>query len=756
MRAKLVQRLILTTIILSGVFFLFQLVMMSQSLSDGTVFRASDETNPWQEKGSLVSIIDDRQNELLDGDLILEVESVSLLNWIDRAFCFSDNCSRFPVIQDGTSVNYKIERDGQIQFVRAHYRPYPLWQVMLQSSGSLTFTVGTYIMFLFLMLKQPDEPGIQAMALMASGFLLSSRWLFGISIVDVLNPVSFWVYLFLTHICYIIGSVGFLHFTLVFPKPLPLINRYSWTISFLYLSIYLIFGTLFLIYAFTTANKLLWLAYANILSTFLDTFVSISAVVAIIISYRSLTRDSERQQIQIISFSVMIVMVFALVLHALPQLLNGSKLISTDGLSYIAMLIPVTIVFTIQRHHLWNIDPIINRALVYSSLSAIIMLIYMVTVAFTGELLRVQASSMNGLIATGIVAVIFQPLRERLQKIVNRIMYGERDDPALVLSRLAHHLETANMPSAILPNLVETIAYTLKIPYVAIWLLAENATMEVVAEWGKAPEQREMISLVYYNEIIGNLVVAPRRKNEHFTRDEQTLLTTIATLTATTVRSTQLSDELRFSRQRIVTAREEERRRIRRDLHDGLGPQLASQTLALEAIAQQMISNPEKAQSILESLQAQAHEAISDVRRLVYDLRPPALDDLGLIGALKQTASRYESHKLHFKFEIFDMLPDLPAAIETAVFRITQEAMTNVVRHAEASHCILRLYCTGHDMIVEIEDNGCGLVEGYTPGIGLLAMKERAAELNGDVNIDSLPGGGTLIRTELPLGVYGE
>lgn len=425
----------------------------------------------------------------------------------------------------------------------------------------------------------------------------------------------------------------------------------------------------------------------------------------------------------------------------------------------LAMLFPLSIGIGILRHNLFDIDIIINRALVYGILTALIIVLYVVIVSALGGLVQAQTSVLSGLVATGIVAVLFQPLRDRLQKIVNHVLYGQRDDPAAVLSRLAYHLETADTPAAILPNLVQTIAHTLKIPYVAIWLSAESDQsdhMEVVAEWGNSPEQREMISLTYQNRTVGHLVVAPRSRNEHFTAGEQMLLATIAALTAITVRAVQLSDELRHSRQRIVTAREEERRRIRRDLHDGLGPQLASQTLGLGAVAQLMPTNQQKALALLESLQAQAHEAILDVRRLVYDLRPPALDDLGLVEALRQSMSRYETGRLRFSFDVTNMQADLPAAVETAAFRIAQEAITNVVRHAGATHCRVRLVCTDNDMVIEIQDDGCGLPEAYRTGIGLHTIRERATELGGLTTIESLATGGTRVRTKLPLEVSDE
>jgi signal transduction histidine kinase len=422
----------------------------------------------------------------------------------------------------------------------------------------------------------------------------------------------------------------------------------------------------------------------------------------------------------------------------------------------LTFIIPVTCGIAIIRHGLWDIDVIINHSLVYASLTALIIAIYIVIVGGLGTMFQTQTNVLSGLVAAGIIAMLFQPLRVRLQLGVNRLLYGERDDPAAVLTRLAHHLETADTPAAILPNLVQTIAHTLKIPHVAIWLPISGKQFEPVAAWGESPGHVEMIPLIYQKETIGHLIVAPRGPHESFNRSEQQLLHTIAALTANTVRAVQLSDELRRSRHRIVTAREDERRRLRRDLHDGLGPQLASQSLGLEAVAQLFPANPEKAQALLNTLKMQAQEAMLDVRRLVYDLRPPALDDLGLIGALQQSASRYQTGVLSFSFDVPAKLPDLPAAVETAVYRIAQEAMTNVLHHAQATLCTVRLFCKDAHLIVEVRDNGTGLSQNHPSGVGLQAMEERTTELNGQFQLESQPGSGTLVRSRLPLEVDDE
>jgi signal transduction histidine kinase len=159
---------------------------------------------------------------------------------------------------------------------------------------------------------------------------------------------------------------------------------------------------------------------------------------------------------------------------------------------------------------------------------------------------------------------------------------------------------------------------------------------------------------------------------------------------------------------------------------------------------------------LLSSLKLQAQEAIRDVRRLVYDLRPPALDDLGLIGALQQSASQYETGLLRFDFDMPATLPELPAAVETAVYRIALEAMTNVVHHAQATLCRVRLFCTDAHVIIEVHDNGQGLSQNHHSGVGLQAMRERTTELNGQFLLESMPGGGTRVQARLPREAYGE
>jgi signal transduction histidine kinase len=218
------------------------------------------------------------------------------------------------------------------------------------------------------------------------------------------------------------------------------------------------------------------------------------------------------------------------------------------------------------------------------------------------------------------------------------------------------------------------------------------------------------------------------------------------------VHAVRLTADLQSSRERLVATREEERRRLRRDLHDGLGAQLAGLNVQAGTLRRLIPTDPDAADELVVELREELRGAISDIRRLVYDLRPPALDDLGLVEALRQLAERYgsESGQLRVLVEAPEDIPDLPAAVEVAVYRIMQEALTNVVRHARARTCVVRL-AVDDDAALEIVDDGVGIPAQRSVGVGLSSMHERASELGGSCIVESTRERGTRVLVRLPL-----
>lgn len=442
---------------------------------------------------------------------------------------------------------------------------------------------------------------------------------------------------------------------------------------------------------------------------------------------------------------------------------------SVTGLGWFLSLniVPAALAIAVTRYHLWDIDLVINRTLVYGTLTACVFGIYALLVGAMGAFFHAQGNWLIAFLATGLVAIIFQPLRERLQRGVNRLLYGHRDEPFEVLARLGQRVEDTFAPERVLPTMVETIAETLKLPYVAI-AMQRGERLQIAESYGKPATMPQSYPLTYQGEVIGQLLVARRAPDEAFTAGEERLLQNIAQQAGTAVHALQLTADLQRARQQIVTSREEERRRLRRDLHDGLGPSLAAQILKLGSARALLANQPEMADRLLAEMETDIESTLADVRRIVYDLRPAELDQRGLAGALRAYAEAVESGELGdthpnltVHLDIPDALPSLPAAVEVAAYHIAREALTNVVRHAQAQHCTLHLAADGGEdghLHLSIRDDGLGFSGGTRAGVGLptgvgiTSMRERAAELGGTCTIEAQPGAGTRITAVLPLG----
>ncbi len=413
----------------------------------------------------------------------------------------------------------------------------------------------------------------------------------------------------LINILRFLGEISISLFGCLFP-----IGRFvpRWT-GFLALGSVIIWG----IYIFVPAAS----SPSSILATIIFVLILLSLgciVGAQVYRYRRVSNLMQRQQTKWVIFGLGIFAGGIMVWTGLSALLFFQGMFadvlvrSLFNVSqiFLWLLIPFSIGFAILRYRLWDIDIIINRTLVYGILTMSVIGIYALVVGTLGALLQVQGNFFIALLGAGLVAVLFQPLRLRLQSGVNRLMYGERDTPDKVISRLGQRLETTLAPDAVLPTIVETVAQALKLPYTAITLKSISATNSVLASeavmqgstlkqsgafvpaasFGQVPEEDLIhLPLVYQNEQIGELLLAPRAPGETFAPADRALLSDLARqagIAAHAVRLTadlqRLAVELQHSRIQLVTTREEERRRLRRDLHDGLGPALGSLTLQLD------------------------------------------------------------------------------------------------------------------------------------------------------------------------------
>ncbi len=423
------------------------------------------------------------------------------------------------------------------------------------------------------------------------------------------------------------------------------------------------------------------------------------------------------------------------------------------GLFALTLGVPLAIAIAILRHRLYDIDVVLNRAIVYAGMSLFVVAAYVLGVGVLSALLGQGQDPGLGVsvLATGLIAVVFQPLRAALQRAVNRRLYGRRDEPMTVVAALGERFEAGDSDQALLASMTETITRALRVPYAEI--VANTAGAALVFS-GRAPAGAalEDFPLRYRGDPLGTLRVAPRA-GERLSAGDRVLLTTLARQASLAAHAARARSALQLSREAIVAAREEERRRLRRDLHDGLGPTLASVAQRIDAAGGLTQTDPQAAIRMLADARAAMGGAIADLRQAAYALRPPSLDELGLVSAVREDAQRLlppGGPALDVRVE--GMLPPLSAAAEAAAYRIAMEAITNVIKHARATRCEVVFASHTGALRVDIADDGLGIAAGAPTGVGTHAMRERAEEMGGRVEIAGRDPHGTRVRAVLPIG----
>ncbi|EFC83914.1 sensor histidine kinase [Parafrankia sp. EUN1f] len=427
----------------------------------------------------------------------------------------------------------------------------------------------------------------------------------------------------------------------------------------------------------------------------------------------------------------------------------------------------VVVVAVVLANRVYAIEVVLNRTLVYVLLTAFVAAVYAAGVAVLAAFGQAVGGPWSVAAALG-AAFSLAPAHSRVQRIVNRFLYGERDEPHTVATRVAARLETAGSVEALLPSLVEALARTLRLPRATVELRGDDGSVQAVtyADTGDAGNETDRSAgaatarfpLVHQGEEIGALVVGLRSGQGTLGVRESRLLTDIARQVAVAASNVRLTEALMRSRERIVSAAEEERRRLRHDLHDGLGPVLTAAATKLDAARNIAGRDLPRATSLLADVRRDLTSALADLRRLVYALRPPALDELGLLAALRETL---RGAALPVTLTAPDTLPPLPPAVEVAAYRIVTEAVTNVARHAGATRCDVTIDCA-EALTIEIRDDGqarrsegrTASTASWTPGVGLTSMRERATALGGTWSGGPTAAGGRVV-VELPRTLAG-
>jgi signal transduction histidine kinase len=415
------------------------------------------------------------------------------------------------------------------------------------------------------------------------------------------------------------------------------------------------------------------------------------------------------------------------------------------GLSMVPL--PAACLVAVLQSQLWNIDLVVSRSLSYAALTASVVAVYVACVGLLGGLLGRTTGA--PLVATAVVAVCVEPLHRRLRAVVNKLVYGEPDNPFTVLSRAGRRLEGArdgaSVAHEVLPEVVASVAAALRLPYVAIRL-----TDATTIEHGTHVEPLASTTLTYGGRHVGQLIWAPRPGGER--NADRRLLDDLARHAAVAAHTVVLSHDLARSREQLITAREEERRRLHRELHDGLGPALAALALQVETARDLALVDPAAAQTLLGRATPRLKDSVAEVRTLVRGLRPPALDQLGLGSALRELGQAFAAPGFAVSVQPTE-LGKLPAAVEVAAYRIAAEALTNAARHSGAAATTVHIEQNDGRLRLTVRDNGRGFVpDAGRDGFGIISMRERAHELGGILTVTTSAGQGTSIQADLPLG----
>lgn len=409
------------------------------------------------------------------------------------------------------------------------------------------------------------------------------------------------------------------------------------------------------------------------------------------------------------------------------------------------VLVPVAITVALLRYRLLDIRLVVSRALLYLLLTIGVIAVYSGLVLVVGKALNLETHLGAAALVAVAVALLFNPVRVRLQRVLDRTLYGHRRDPVRALSHLSARLD-AEMGS--LDDLLTAVRDALQLPYAAFRLRGRE-----VAASGSAAGVLEVIPLAASGTASGEMVIGVRPGQSRLASQDVHVLSVLAIPLGVALRATMLSEELQQSRERIVAAREEERRRLRRDLHDGLGPTLSGVAYATDAARNLARSDPDTAVDLLVRLRGDIGDAIVEIRRLVEGLRPPALDELGLVGALHREAERLSyqdgGRPLTVSVDAPPDMPELPAAVEVAAYRISAEALNNAAKHSGAENVCVRI-TVGEELHIQVRDDGTPGPDGWLPGVGMASMSERAAEVGGRCEAHPGPDGGN-VEAVLPL-----
>lgn len=685
------------------------------------------------------------ESQLAVGDRVLAVDGAPLGDWVDLA----------PEPREGDELSYRVRRQAEgldrIVVVPVTMTSYPLRAALTDNLATVALALGALAAASLAFWQRPSEAAARALLVAAAaGPATLTAHPFGTGVSDLAASHGVWPALAGQLVaCAGLGAV--LVFALTFPRPRVWVPpRAVWSAALLPFMGYA--GWLLLDGADRGDRLARLQSQLTVLPPALAVTLPLVAAVQVEGYLRTGSREDRVAQ-RLLLFGAVVPLASVLLLWFLPKRLAGQPLVPGDLLAL--LVVPVALLCTVAavaRYRLAEIDWALRRSL--AQLLAI-TLVGVVLLAMVAAVNVAAGNSFESMLVGATVALVMLPLVLNLRRLASRLTYGDRASPDRVVSQL-RQLEPRTAPDVAVHEMLAVLRRSLTLSWAALEIEGSSSEPPVRATIGEPRGQATTVTLQVAGTTVGRLDLEVDPSREPFRARDRRLLEDVGSQVGALVQAIAINRELQRSRERLVAAREEERRRVRRDLHDGLGPSLAAMAMKLEAAHDLIDQDPGRAAALVAQLTEQTRGQIDGIRRLVAGLRPPALDQLGLVSSLRQradehnAAARGSKDGMAWSVQSQDDLESLPAAVEVAAYRIIDEAVNNALRHSGGRSCDVRLSRRDGALHIEVTDDGTGLPAAPDPGVGIESMRNRAEELGGTFDLDS-DDRGTRIVVRLPL-----
>jgi signal transduction histidine kinase len=721
--------------------------------SDGTTISPAGAmlgANGWGESVTVVRTYGD--TPLREGDVVVAVDGRSIGQWVTDP----------PAVdrQVGDTVVYDVERPGTElttrQAIDVPLTRYPFLDVAYANLGILALAAVPLAAASLVFWRRPLSPVARSF-LVATSLVpaLLTSWPLGLGVIDLAGGRGTWPHFLGEAMC--AAGIGTLLLTTVLflPRASGLPRRWADPV--------VAFGV-------PIVGYVVWLlAYAVRLDppaarlqaviTVAGPALAATVPVALALLVRGYLRAPTRQDrlaVRLVLLALLGGLGVRILLIDLPRRITGAPLLPWEILALLlAPAVLSCLAVAMLRYRLEEIEPTVRRTLVQAMVATLVGIAF---IGVVGAVNLASQTSFEAMVAGGVVALLLLPLALALNRWIRRLVYGDPAAAQQVVAEL-RSLDPLTAPADALHETLTLLARRLRLSWAAIEVYADVPDDRIETSIGEPGADATVVDLVVGGTSVGRLLLAADADRDPFGAGDHRLLEDVGAQVGALVQAVVINRDLQRSRQHIISAREEERLRVRRDLHDGLGPSLATLAMRLDAARDLIAEDPAQAEDLVGQLAEQAREEIAEVRRLVDGLRPPALDQLGLVSALRQrvdehnlaVGTHHNRHRMTWVLDADDDLGPLPAAVEVAAYRIVVEAVNNAARHSESATCGVVLRRDDDALHIEVRDSGTGMGARPRVGVGLSSMRERAQELGGTFTVTSDAGTGTLVEATLPL-----